>query len=100
MPEGKRKPVDDERVNDAATLAEVRACLQRYEQALLANDVATLDSFFWDSPYTIRYGVAENLYGIAAIREWRRASNPLAPSRSLRKTTITTYGTHFATANT
>ena len=37
-------------------VAEVRAEFDRYEQALVSNDVAALDAFLHDDPRTIRYG--------------------------------------------
>jgi hypothetical protein len=39
---------------------------------LQANEVKTLNSLFLDSPHTIRFGLAETLYGFAAIAEFRR----------------------------
>ena len=87
-------------INDADTLAEVTAAFGLYEQALMANDIAALDALFWDSPRTLRYGVGENLYGMAAIREFRKNRAGGSPPRVLRNTVITTYGTNYATANT
>ena len=43
--------------------AEMEAAFMRYEKALNENDLAVLDELFWDSSLTIRYGIAENLYG-------------------------------------
>ena len=40
-------------------LAEVRAEFERYEKALVTNDVDALDKFFRDDPRTVRYGVNE-----------------------------------------
>ena len=57
-------------------VAEVRAAFDRYEKALVTNDVATLDALFRDDPRTIRYGVAEILYGYDEIKAFRAA--PLA----------------------
>ena len=37
-------------INDPETLAEVTAAFERYEVALVTNDVAVLDELFWDSP--------------------------------------------------
>lgn len=37
-------------INDPGTLAEVTAAFERYETALVTNDVAVLDELFWDSP--------------------------------------------------
>lgn len=87
-------------VNIPEVLAEVSAAFQRYEQALVSNDVAVLDELFWDSPYTLRYGVGENLYGYAAIQAFRAGRPAHNLARTLRNTVITTYGHDFATANT
>ena len=48
-------------------LAEVRAAFQRYEEALVSNDVAALDALFHADARTIRYGATENLYGYDEI---------------------------------
>ena len=40
-------------------LAEVRAAFERYEKALVSNDVSTLDELFRDDPRTVRYGAAK-----------------------------------------
>lgn len=87
-------------INHPATLAEVEAAFARYEAALVSNDVATLDSLFWDSSRTVRYGAAENLYGIEAIRAFRNARPATGLARTLSDTVITTFGTDFATAST
>ena len=92
--------MEDVEINAPEVLKEVRAAFFRYEKALVENDVRVLDELFWNSAYTLRYGVAENLYGYAAIAEFR-ASRPVpALGRELVNTTITTYGRSFATANT
>lgn len=87
-------------INDPATLAEVTALFQRYEAALVGNDVETLDALFWDSAQVIRYGGAENLYGAEEIRAFRAARPSAGLARRLSRTTITTFGTDFATAST
>jgi hypothetical protein len=81
-------------------VAEVRTEFERYEQALVSNDVATLDSLFHDDARTIRYGGAENLYGYAAIKSFRTARSPAGLARALSKTVITTYGRDDAVAST
>jgi hypothetical protein len=80
--------------------AEVAAVFARYEQALVRNEVEVLDQLFWSSPHTVRYGVAENLVGIEAIRAFRAARSPQGLMRTLARTVITTYGRDFATAMT
>jgi hypothetical protein len=81
-------------------LAEVRAAFDRYEQALVTNDVATLDALFHGDARTIRYGGTEILYGYSEIQAFRSARNPTGLARSLARTVITTYGRDFAVAST
>ncbi len=87
-------------INRVDVVAEVRAVFDRYERALLSNDVATMNELFWASPDTIRYGVGENLYGIDQIAEFRRNRKTGPFDRELSNTTITTFGADFAVANT
>ena len=87
-------------INLPEVMAEVRAAFERYEQALVANDIAALDAMFQDDPRTIRYGGAENLYGYKAIEAFRTARAPVGLARTLSKTVITTYGRDFAVAST
>jgi hypothetical protein len=81
-------------------VAEVREAFDRYEQALVNNDVAALDALFRDDPRTIRYGATENLYGYGEIKSFRAARSPVALGRTLSRTVITTYGREFAVAST
>lgn len=87
-------------VNLPEIVAEVRAVFERYEAALTANDVPVLEELFWRSPHTTRYGVGENLHGWDAITAFRRAPERGPFRRELMRTTITTHGRDFATANT
>lgn len=87
-------------INDPAVLAEVEAAFAEYERALTTNDVATLDRLFKDAPETLRYGIAENLYGHAQIAAFRSARSPVGLARRLERTVITSYGEALATANT
>ena len=81
-------------------VAEVRAAFERYEQALVSNDVATLDELFHKDARTIRYGVGEILYGHAEIAAFRSARSPAGLMRTLSRTAITAYGRDFAVAST
>lgn len=83
-----------------AVRAEVEAAFRRYETALVGNDVETLDALFLAAPTTIRYGGAENLYGIEAIRAFRQGRSPVGLARTLSDTVITSYGTDVAIAST
>jgi hypothetical protein len=81
-------------------VAEVRAAFDRYEQALVSNDVLILDEIFRDDPRTVRYGATENLYGYGEIKSFRAARSPVALGRKLSRTVITTFGRDFAVAST
>ena len=81
-------------------LAEVTAAFQRYEAALVSNDVAVLDELFRDDSRTLRYGIGENLYGYPEIKAFRSGRSPLNLTRDLAKTLITTYGRDTAVAST
>ena len=87
-------------INLPEVLAEVTAVFERYEKALVDNDVAVLDELFWDSPQTLRFGATENLYGYDAIRAFRAGRPAQGLAREIFNTVITTYGRDFATANT
>jgi hypothetical protein len=81
-------------------VAEVRAAFDRYEKALGDNDVAVLDDTFRNDPRTIRYGMAEILYGYGEIAAFRSARSPVGLARTISRTVITTYGRDFAVAST
>jgi hypothetical protein len=79
---------------------EVELAFAEYEEALVNNDVAVLDRFFVEALTTIRYGIAENLYGSAEIAAFRAARSPAGLARRLERTSITTFGRDFAVAST
>jgi 1-carboxybiuret hydrolase subunit AtzH-like protein len=81
-------------------VAEVTAAFNRYEAALVANDVPALDSFLWNDPRVIRYALFDNGYGFEAIMKARRARPNVDLRRQLMRTVVTTFGRDFATANT
>ena len=86
-------------VNDPAVLAEVSALVNAYEAALMGNDVEALDGAFWNSPHTVRLGVAENLWGFAEIAAFRVGRAGGSPPRTRLRTQIITFGHDFAVAN-
>lgn len=81
-------------------IAEVREAFDRYEKALVSNDVPALDALFRDDPRTVRYGAGEILYGYADIKAFRAARSPVGLGRQLSRTVITTFGREFAVAST
>ena len=86
-------------INLPDVLADVTVQSDRYEQALVTNDVAVLDELFWDSPHTLRYGATENLYGYAEIGAFRATRPAQGLQRTVLKSVITTYGRDMATVN-
>jgi hypothetical protein len=81
-------------------VAEVRAAFERYELALVTNDVATLDEMLRNDPRTIRYGATENLYGYKEIEAFRAVPPSAGLARTLSETVITAFGRDFAMAST
>jgi hypothetical protein len=81
-------------------IAEVRAAFDRYERALVSNDVQVLDELFNHDRRTIRYGATEMSYGFEEIAAFRAGRSPAGLMRTLARTVITTYGRDFAVAST
>jgi hypothetical protein len=81
----------------AGVHAEVAACFDAYDAALLANDVAALDSWFWESAEAVRYGVAEELYGHEAIAVHRRSPAGVVVRGPFTRQSISTFGRNAAT---
>ena len=83
------------KINDPETLAELQALYPKYEEALVTNDVETLMRMFWSSPYAMRFGPAENLYGIDEIASFRKGRSPANLARSIRRLDIVTFGRDY-----
>jgi hypothetical protein len=81
-------------------VSEVTAQFARYERALVSNDVTVLDELFHKDARSLRYGIAENLYGYGEITAFRAARSPVGLMRKTAKTLITTYGRDTAVAST
>ena len=79
-------------INDPEVIAELMEKHLIYEAALVGNDVATLDSLFWDSPHAIRYGVGENLHGTEEIRAFRKGRPAFNLARDIVRLDIMALG--------
>tara|TARA_R110000787_G_scaffold262422_5_gene367962 strand:- start:26598 stop:26990 length:393 start_codon:yes stop_codon:yes gene_type:complete len=86
-------PTDDPKV-----IAEVAAQFERYETALVTNDVAVLDELFLNAPQTVRYGAAETLYGYDEIAEFRAGRDASRLNRKVTRVHIAAYGPDMAIA--
>jgi Protein of unknown function (DUF3225) len=87
-------------INIPEIVAEVTEAHKRYEQALSINDLDIIDSLFWNSALTLRYGPNGTLIGHAAISAFRRARNIKGVERTVLNTHVTTFGRDFAVSNT
>jgi hypothetical protein len=77
----------------------VSAAFGLYETALVNNILEVLDELFLNSPTTVRFGVAENLYGYEEIKAFRASRSPHNLERVILRSVVTTYGHDSATTN-
>jgi hypothetical protein len=88
----------DATLNIPEVVREVSDHFERYERALVNNDVAVLDATFWDSPHTVRYAPNQRSYGFDTIHAHRMARTPSTKAGRIRLE-ILTIGRDFATVN-
>jgi ketosteroid isomerase-like protein len=69
-------------------VAEIRDAFDRYEAALMANDVAALVGLFWDDPRVVRLTAEGGSYGIEAIAAFRRGRDASDMVRELLRVDI------------
>ena len=86
-------------INITSTLIDLTSASDRYEAALVANDIATLQELFWESPLVIRYGATENLYGSAEIEAFRKQRPSVGLAREIVRREIVTFGTDTGSVN-
>ena len=84
----------------SAIVLEVAAAFERYEDALIRNDVALLNDFFLHRDDTVRFGIREQCYGYAAISAWRSTATSVAPGRQILRRVIAPLGDDVACVST
>ena len=82
-------------INDPEVIAELRALYPLYEEALVSNDVETLTKMFWASPYAIRLGAGENLYGVEEIEAFRKSRPAVNLARRMVRLEVVSFGKDF-----
>ena len=87
-------------VNIPEIVEEVEKAFLAYEQALYENDVEMINELFWDDAKTLRYGPNGTLVSHAALSAFRRNRNTKGVRRTLKNTSIVTFGRNCAVANT
>ncbi|MCA3261286.1 MAG: oxalurate catabolism protein HpxZ [Telmatospirillum sp.] len=85
-------------LNIPEIVAEVQGAIERYERALVANDLDILDKSFWSSPLVVRFGYVSAQYGADALADYRRSRILGNFKRRLWNQTVTTFGRDFAVA--
>ncbi|RJX77935.1 oxalurate catabolism protein HpxZ [Pseudomonas sp. LS-2] len=86
-------------VNQADAWASLNQAFERYEAALVSNDLAVLDELFWQSPHTVRYGPTEHLYGTQQIQVFRQQRPSTGLQRRICERSLTSFGTDAAVAH-
>ena len=89
----------DIQTNRVEALAELNQAFDLYEDALIHNKVDVLDTLFWDSPHTLRYGAKENLNGYDEIKAFRAGRPSAGLSRDILDRHIVTFGNSMGVAN-
>ena len=79
---------------------EIEALFHAYERALMANDAAALNNYFWRDPRVTRYGITDLQLGHAALVAFRAATPAPHFTRELSRVRITTFGADMAVAMT
>ncbi len=86
-------------LNIPSVVAELSAVYDRYETALVGNDVDVLQELFWNSPHAIRYGATENLYGYTEIEAYRKSRPAVGLAREIVRKEIVTFGRESGAVN-
>lgn len=86
-------------VNLTSAQEELQQAFDMYEDALIHNQVDILDTLFWNSPHTLRYGAKENLNGYDEIKAFRAARPSAGLNRTILERHIVTFGDSLGVAN-
>jgi len=90
--------MDPASFDDPAVLAELTTVFEAYEQALMSNDVAALNAFFWQDARVTRYGIADRQWGIAELEAYRAATPAPTFARRLEHLRLHAFGPDMAVA--
>ena len=85
-------------INDPEIVNELTGVFHAYEQALMRNDLAALDAFFWDDARVTRYGIADRQFGIDELRQYRSSTPAPTFTRTLHHLRINTFGRDMGSA--
>ena len=85
-------------IDDPLVLAEVGAAFEAYEAALIGNDLAALNGFFWADARVTRYGINDRQWGINELIAFRAATAPPNFTRRLQHLRLSSFGSDLAVA--
>ena len=85
-------------IDDPRVLAEVTSVFHAYEAALMGNDLAALNGYFWADARVTRYGIADRQWGIAELVAFRNSTPAPRFSRQLQHLRISSFGPDMAVA--
>lgn len=91
--------IGKEDVDRPDVVAEIGRLADLYETALVAGDLDTVDSFFWQDPRALRFGIADEQYGFESIRIFRRSLARQTPPRKIERRAIGAFGRDCATVD-
>ena len=83
------------KINDEDIVAELKLLYPEYERALVENDVEMLIRMFWTSPFALRFGATENLYGTDEIEAFRKSRPAVGLQRTIKRLEFVTFGRDF-----
>jgi Protein of unknown function (DUF3225) len=85
-------------INLHDVVQEITALFLAYESALMRNDAAALNAYFWQNAAVTRYGINDRQLGHAALVAYRAAVGAPDFTRALHDVRITTFGPDMAVA--
>jgi Protein of unknown function (DUF3225) len=85
-------------VDAPEVLAELTAIFHDYERALMTNDVAALNGWFWADARVTRYGIADRQWGINELVAYRAATPAPNFTRTLQHLRLHAFGPDLAVA--
>ena len=85
-------------INHHDVVTEVTRLFLDYELALMNNDVAALNQYFWNHDAVTRYGIADRQLGHQALVDYRKAVPAPNFTRQLHDVRITAFGPDMAVA--
>jgi hypothetical protein len=90
--------IDRPDINLHDVVQEVTREFLDYESALMRNDVAALNAYFWEHPAVTRYGIADKQLGHDALKAYRKTVQAPDFTRTLQDVRISAFGPDVATA--